>query len=245
MSTPGKRGYNVAFVTPPAKRARMEHSASTVIAKFYRKRRNFKNKLFEQGSGIPERKVLLSENSTGSQTVSYTPVFQYVSGIAQGTALSQRVGNKVLLTSFQIKGCVGNAPTQLATWEALNIGARTVRIVVVYDHAPNGAAPSFSDIYDQSGSSVYWPFANRVPANMERFTVLMDENHVQLSGGPNGFTFEKYVKMSLPCVFNNTTSGAITGATIGALWVVFVDNNGSAANQGNVQWRAKLQFTDD
>lgn len=209
------------------------------------KKRNYSNKLFEKKSGIPERKELLSENSSGSLSVSYTPTFQYVSGIAQGTGLSQRVGNKVLLTSFQIKGCVGNTTTQLATWEALNVGARTFRLVVVYDHAPNGAAPAFSDIYDQSGSSVYWPFANRVPANMERFTVLIDENHLQCSGGPNGFCFERYVRMNLPCVFNNTSSGAITGATIGALWVVVVDNNGSGANQGNVQWRAKLQFTDD
>lgn len=109
-------------------------------------------------------------------------VFQYavLNNLREGTAMQQRQGNRVAMKSIELR-------MSMVIEDVL--GSGLLRMVLVYDRQPNGAVPTWADIF--SASSYNWS-APGFPAitgvwpvntgleppninNKDRFLILLDE----------------------------------------------------------------------
>lgn len=146
-----------------------------------------------------------------------------VNGITQGATANTRVGRRVTLISF------------LMRWAVSNTNAPT-RIMIVYDHAPNGALPAITDILTFDGFTA----VNNL-INNDRFIVLHDEivNLLQSSTIFGGKTFIK--RQPLQMQYTNAATGTIADITTGAVYIMACSISGVAAN---VQYTFRTRFTD-
>lgn len=170
-------------------------------------------------------------DSTGTITL--------LNGIAEGDDNTQRNGRKAKMLSCQINGSGQNV--------AGNTVPQKIRFLLVWDNAPNGAAPTISQILTTVNSESF-PLVD----NEDRFTILRD---MKIVLGPNVTTAtQTYIDMSIaPLDFyrkiNSDTKFNGTGATIasiqnGALWGVTVGNNVAGVNAANFQYTSRVRFTD-
>lgn len=107
------------------------------------------------------------------------PIIQALNLVNQGTAISQRVGNKISLDHLKVtlNASIGGP---------LNTDLLPFRILVVYDRQPNGAYPLIQNILsqvDQFGVVTYntglFHSYELNPNNMERFSILYDQKITQ------------------------------------------------------------------
>jgi len=146
-----------------------------------------------------------------------------VNGITQGATANTRVGRRVTLISF------------LMRWAVSNTNSPT-RIMIVYDHAPNGALPAITDILTFDGFTA----VNNL-INNDRFIVLHDEivNLQSPSTIVGGKTFIK--RQPLQMQYTNAATGTIADITTGAVYIMACSISGVAAN---VQYTFRTRFTD-
>lgn len=84
--------------------------------------------------------------------------------IKQGPGASQRVGDKIFITNFQIKG---NLFVDSASFAK---NGQFVKAVVVVDKQCNGGEPEWDDLYMTT-----WLFAHRDLANVGRYQILKEK----------------------------------------------------------------------
>ena len=89
-------------------------------------------------------------DTTGSVTLLNT--------VAQGAAVTQRVGKKIVMKGLQCRGNLQNGSTA---------NSNDVAFMIVYDKRPTGALPTVSDILVSASSS-----AMNNDANTGRFSIL-------------------------------------------------------------------------
>lgn len=131
--------------------------------------------------------------------------------VAAGTNPVQRVGRKMRMTSFQYRfhlGTVAGAPAN---------GNVPVRILVVYDRQPNGAAALNTDLLSTANFQGVLALTNS-----ERFLVVSDQIHECSSAGPT--VGKVYKKLSLDTMWSST-SGAIADIASGSL-LMFIATSG-------------------
>lgn len=173
-----------------------------------------------------------------------------VNAIRQGTSFYERIGRKVNLKSLQIRGQLSaRAPSGL-TPEAL-----IVRMMVVYDRQPNGAIPTFDQMF--SAASPAGDIASNTvmaPVNLtqtSRFRVLRDKMFtlqpmrgmnvlpdgegiapVSDVGGYYSKSIRDFIRLpSLETVYNATNEApSIAQIASGALYVIFRATVPSRAN---------------
>jgi len=87
-----------------------------------------------------------------------------LNAMAQGAAETQRIGNRIKLTSVHLRGKVILPPSALTAVED------TVRILILLDRQANGAAPAVTDVLTTAD---YRAFNNM--NNKGRFQTLVDE----------------------------------------------------------------------
>lgn len=111
--------------------------------------------------------------------------------VAQGPAENQRIGRKFTIRSISLRGEV-KMPNNNNGWGtgAAYPQSDVCRILVIQDKQPNGASPTFSDVFAYnvpSGSpSIDWR-AFRNMENIQRFNILADRTiRVQNANFPNG-----------------------------------------------------------
>lgn len=123
------------------------------------------------------RRINVGEESKWKDTLhnglALTPApisLSLLNGFVQGVADSNRIANKVQAMSVQFKGAVLMDPDCL-------IGA-ICRIIIFWDHTPNGVAPAFSDVLDTTtvtSASANTVFAPYNLDNQPRFKILKDK----------------------------------------------------------------------
>lgn len=166
-------------------------------------------------------------------------VLTLLNGIATGDDNTTRDGRQATMKSLHVVGKVtANQGSAIpAVW----------RMLLIWDNAPNGAAPVVTDILT-ADTSASFPLVN----NANRFTILRDCRYPvaaisttatsSYAGAPTTLDIDEYVRL------DEVTQFSGTGATIasiqnGAIWMLMVSDQPTFVIRGNVATR--VRFTDD
>jgi len=178
-----------------------------------------------------ETKVLDSDTSITTATT--TPVVTYLSGIAQGTDLTNRVGDSIKIQHISILGRFAIVPAETTF--------TIVRYLFFRDNENQGSAPAASDILETvSGTTTVRSPLNYI--NRKRFSVLVDEYLVLNQ------TSDLAVPVRYDIPFNKHvnyrgTSSAIGSAGEGAFFSLLVTDEATNAPTCNLYYQ--FTFTDD
>lgn len=158
-----------------------------------------------------------------------------LNGIAQGDDYTNRDGRQATMKSVHVRGEVHCA--------AVSVSYALARLLLIWDNAPNGAAPTIANIM-AADSSVAMPLID----NANRFTVLRDQQWpiggAATTVSVNGqFVIDIYVKL------DELTQYSGTGATVasiqnGAIWMVLL-NQTATATSASFTLTSRVRFTDD
>lgn len=182
--------------------------------------------------------------------------------VQQGAGSWNRVGRKINLTSIRLRGTVVWASAPATTSGDLN--SNTLRMVVVWDKQPSGAAiPTFDTVFGltaQDGTEGTTFLAPIKYDNMDRFSVLRDcqmDFSAQVYNGGGGTTnisrqeakFDEFIKLGGREVVFLGQSQPMTIADIstGGLYVYFRANNDAAGQNQlaiDADSFARLRYTD-
>lgn len=187
--------------------------------------------------------------------------------IQAGSGSWQRIGRRVHMHSFRLKGVAtvvypGSVSTPISTMD------RILRVLIIYDRQPNKALPSKDDIIsvkNQSGIEA-GDFQGLLSYdNMNRFKILKDSEYIlnpprdgtvhTTSGTADGQTsistsviIDEYLKLNLPTTYAAESTPSVIGdISTGAVYVMFLTNIQSASSDyGNLGVRAigRLRYTD-
>lgn len=207
-------------------------------------------------SKSPELKAVDTASSTGVDVFGSTdfdqsaPVVFLLNGIAAGTDFYQRIGRKVKLRSLLFRGDIyasDNATT----------GALSYRVALVYDSQTNGAAVSYSDIFQSvqfNGTTGARAYSGVNLNNRDRFKVLKDWTFtlaaVSLTVAGNGGYHNKrslkaYIPLNHDQIFSGT-GGTLSDIQTGALFLIAIcDANSTGDDAGTITWNTRVRFSDD
>jgi len=168
-------------------------------------------------------------DTTGSVTLIPT--------IAQGTAVTQRVGKRVALKSLEVKGSISANAASVTSepWFA-----------IVYDKRPTGSLPAITDIYNSNS-----PDAFPNDANSDRFVILRNKSYIMI-GNNTGVTSDHILEnihmyMSLknsPMVFKALGTGAIADIAEGALYLITGGNVAAGTQASSFYLGFRVRFVD-
>jgi len=170
-------------------------------------------------------------DTTGSVTL--------LNAVAQGAAVTQRVGKKILMKGLQCRGNMNNNSTAITN---------DVAVMIVYDKRPTGALPAVTDILTSVS-----PNAMNNDANAGRFSILKRIDEVLLGNAALVTNLTEATAKSCDyyldlkghgTVYKAAGTGAIGDIEEGALYLVTVGSTaaGTAAATLSVQFR--LRFLD-
>ena len=169
-------------------------------------------------------------NTTGSVTLLNT--------VAQGAAVTQRVGKKIVMKGLQCRGfvqCGSAGDTANAAY------------MVVYDKRPTGALPTITDILVSASSN-----SMNNDANAGRFRILKREDVVITGNDAASANVTDTSRVlatwwldlkSAPVVYKAAGTGAIGDIEEGALYLVTIGDETSTAAP-TVQVGFRLRFLD-
>lgn len=160
-----------------------------------------------------------------------------LSAMAQGTDANNHVGRECTLKSLYWQFACSMAAT--------SAGSSPIRLVIVYDKEANGAAPT---IATGAASDIFATDAITAPMNLnnrDRFIILVDEIIECLgSAGPQGFYRKGYKKMSLPMIFNSTTTQTVSAIQTGSVYAVVWQNGNIITTAPTHNLYTRIRFTD-
>jgi len=178
----------------------------------------------------PEKKNIDVSGTCASAAANTWSNLLFLNPIVQGTAIGQRVGRKVILKSLLVR------------WQATQGAVGSYRIMVVYDHSPNGALPVIGDILLNAGA--LGQNASNNLANNDRFLILRDfYPRSTITDGQNGQSDSFFVRFpdgGLQNVWTDAITGAIADCTTGAIYIMAV----SWAGTNNVILTSRIRYTD-
>lgn len=165
-----------------------------------------------------------------------------LNGTIPGTGVSNRVGQKIEITSIEYDfGCAITA-TSLASSPSV-VGTDFMRVAIVYDKQSNGAALAYTDVYENI-TSVVSPFTHRNINNLDRFDVLAVDDIRFDTANNLSVRLHRYIKCNLDVRYNTGTAGTIADIVSGSLYVVAADQYTSGAGVSNVLGRVRVRFYD-
>lgn len=186
------------------------------------------------------------------------PTINLISGVAQGTGVSERVGRRICIRSVQIRSLmITRYKSDDVTVAGNGYPSDSWRIMLVWDTQVNGVAPTIADILNISGGLYTESLTNL--NNRERFKILMDKTgDYSWSGGvADGPTsqesttaaehhFKKYKKLNHVVTFNSGTTDAVGSITTGALWLVCISGIITVNAGVTADWRVdtRIRYTD-
>lgn len=187
------------------------------------------------GSAGPEKKVVDIQVGSTSVVTGTPYILSMLAGIAEGTALAQRVGAKILLKSMDLEMNIIGAPGANA---AANYATSVVDIFVIWDKQPDGATPSVGSILVSTSTNLTFGNTN----NLDRFVVLRRRT-VNLDFQQSmSETWREHIPLELACRFGDATASPQTND----IYVVAVSPNSvNAANlTAAISYVARMKFTD-
>lgn len=161
-----------------------------------------------------------------------------LNGMVYGGTAGQHIGRSVTLRSIAFNTALGFTSTG---------GAPILRVLIVYDRQPNGAAPAVTDILYAND-----PSAPMNLNNSKRFKVLHDwrpdEINPTAGAGISGPAVQHsfYRKLQLPMEFNTGSTGTIADITTGSIYALTfcTKMDAGAAVTLNHFTTARVRFTD-
>jgi len=190
-----------------------------------------------------ERKY--SDTTFAALTCDTTGTVTLLNGLATGTDATARVGRRVTLKSFHIRGVLQPKATYPGTARARSLN----RVMVVWDNNPNGGTiAAIGDILATASSTSHQNLNNR-----ERFKVLMDVVTYQGACAAGSSAPEYGTDFNVVERFqrlNNDVQYGGTAATIadiqkGALLLVTIGDQAVAAGAGgSLTGACRIRYTD-
>lgn len=174
-------------------------------------------------------------NTTGSVTLLNT--------VAQGAAVTQRVGKKIALKGLQCRGLMYGDSTA---------GINDVAYLIVYDKRPTGALPNITDILNAVS-----PTAMNNDANAGRFSILKRCDatligNASFTGAVANALTERTAQdadwwldlKGRETVYKSAATGAIGDIEQGALYLVTVGGTAAGTADGVLTAGFRLRFLD-
>lgn len=156
---------------------------------------------------------------------------QLLNGLAQGAGDFNRVGNEVCMNYLMAKLNIEFPDT-----------TNRVRIMIVLDKQPNGAAPAAADLWTYTAQPVD-SFLN--PDSKARFHVIKD---VLVSGGTSGGPATKAFNWKIPMrkktVLYKGIADTIASIQTNALWLVTCSDSGLPPNP-RLNYMFRLNYLDN
>jgi len=172
-----------------------------------------------------------------------------VNGITAGTGAGQMVGRRAFMSSILVNYTITANTATVAFLNTYLPG--TVRLLLIYDKAPQGAVPLVTDILLASS-----PDSPMNLNNGDRFVVLMDERHAMgvnelvtgnatysFTTGASSVTNSRYLKVGLP-LEGPSTAGGVAGINTGAIYQLCISSNTNAADNNSVAMVIRTRYTD-
>lgn len=167
--------------------------------------------------------------------VAYTGITE-LNDVLQGAGVYERVGVKILMRSVRIRATLtANASPAMAI----------VRMAVIYDRQPNGAAPAIADIFTDTrvaGATTTDICSGVNISNKNRFTILRD----QMWNLDSATSLSHVVDWFIPCRLQTefkASAGTIADISTGSLLLVTAGLNvTSFANM--FQCRSRIRYED-
>lgn len=196
-------------------------------ANFFRLQRAYKNEM----GFVDLAAVNYPMDTTGSVTLLNT--------VAQGAAVTQRVGKKIVMKGLQCRGNMFNNSTGL--WN-------DAAFMVVYDKRPTGALPTVTDILVSASSN-----SMNNDANAGRFSILKRHDCVLLGNTTAAANLTDLSVVdstwwldlkSKPVTYKAAGTGAIGDIEEGALYLVTIGSNVAGTTAATAQLAFRLRFID-
>lgn len=152
--------------------------------------------------------------------------------ISQGTGVTQRIGSTIAVKSLAYRYEIdlpANPTNQVPT---------SGRVVLLWDHSPNATATAFTAAFRFANYLSYLDVGSD-----DRFTVLRNDLY---SLSPNGeqTTFkEGYVKINMRASWPSTASPNTIPQT-GQLWLAYIGDQATAANQPTISGTFRIRYYD-
>lgn len=163
------------------------------------------------------------------------------SGIVQGNADNQRIGDRVRLKKIEINFFVSPVVA------AVDATGSACRILLVHDKQPVGGYPATTTIMNSN-----FILANQNLVNKKRFTILKDIVHQMTWLGnttttPNAAGPELIGKFVIYPKYElnyNTTTGITSAQTNHAFYLMAINDTGAATVCCNLQFNTQTTYTD-
>lgn len=165
-----------------------------------------------------------------AQTVTTTPSYILLNGLAEGDTESSRDGDRTRFKSIQIRG--------QAIQGASATAAQVVHLALVIDKQPNGGAPTTNGIFD-TDADVY---SFRNVSYSKRFVVLRDWLINLDDVNREQVTINFYKRLNMITMFNGT-AGDITGINSNSLYLFMVSD--TAVNPPSVDLSVRARYIDN
>jgi len=176
----------------------------------------------------------------------------------QGSALQNRLGNKIALKSLQMKYHFQiKAPTV-----ANPVPQQDIRVIIFYDKQTNGSLPSISDVIssvDQNGTVTCSTDSYPNNFNRDRFVILADSwfHLPQVTWNSTLGTstelwlpsmselrFDRYIKLKNIETCYKANAGTIGDVSTGGLFIMHISNAGTTPYV-QIDFSARLKFADN
>jgi len=226
---------------PAAKKSKPSTKTTFVVKKA---KKSFKknNKFYDAKAMLPEVKQL---NWTPNTTLSSTGIVPMNSLVAcsNGTTLGSRIGQKISVISIEYKIVCSLATASLASVAAYPTNENFAKMVLVYDKQPNGAAPTWGDVFDNTGASA--TVSLRKPDGFDRFEILAEETCCFNAAERNAVYWNRYVPMKKQVQYNGANLGNVTDVKSGNFVIMAADENGSGASLTEFYGCVRVRFVDE
>jgi len=233
-------------------RTHSSHSSSSSSAMAAAKARASKKRLQKQpgayvGTGKEIKAIDIAQNQYAFNAPATPPSMVLLNGIQTGAAFYNRIGSRVEMRSLRIRGAVFNAATDVVN---------SMRMVVIYDRQPNGAAPAYSEVFQARTQVGAVESAAMTDINLDqrdRFIIVRDIQYTspsvtntagvltngpvypQTSGNVKGSTNDQWnvdefiFLKGLSTHFKSSTNPSVIGdINTGALFITFVTSGVAA-----------------
>lgn len=185
--------------------------------------------------GPLEKKYLDVTTTTVSPITTAGAIVSTFTIIAQGTTEVTRVGGKITVTNFNIRGNISGLS------QAAGQVGDIVRIIVFVDKQTNGAAPAVTDLLKTANIYSYLNMDN-----VDRFQVLKDKfvsiNQTGILAATSVYenkVFKVNKKLNMPIHYASTT-GAITEVKSNNIYLLHI----SLTGESQISYSARTKFTD-
>lgn len=190
--------------------------------------------------------------------LSTTPTMNILNGIQNGAGFYNRIGNKVEMKSLEFRAQISLSDKNTTS------GVDYIRFAIIYDAQPNGAYPTWADIftsYTDQGLTSSDAFSFLNINNRERFKVFADwvfrsgfdgnvgltaEVAEQLNTCQEATNFHRFIKLKrLVANYKSSSNPAAVGdVATGSLLFVTLGSRPDLDANYNVQWSARLRYYD-